>query len=461
MTFGRRCVGVVVSLTAAIALLPAVATPARAATATCPVKALDRATDKPVEIEMWHSMTRANDDALQALVAKFQAANPDIKVKLVNQTSYDDTFTKYRAGLTSGQLPDIVQLKDTELQGMIDSRSVLPIQACIKADRYDLSDYVERPIQYYTVGKTLWGMPFNVSNPVLYYNKQAFQKAGLDPNQPPKTLDEVRAASQKLVDSGTTKFGYAVKLDPWYLEQWLSKAGLPYVDNGNGRVKRATKVRFQNKTGLEIFTWLDDMVRDKLALNTGAPEGNIDNFLAVGAGNAAMTIDTAAQIGSILQVLGSGQFPNVTMGVAPMPGPTGKGGILVGGAALYIPVKSPPEKQAAAWKLIKFLNEPESQAEWAAATGYVPIRKSAVDEPVLKDAWAKTPELRVAYDQLVTGVENAATAGPVIGPYDAVRVQVVNAMTAMLTQGTDPKTALRNAADQANQEISSYNERVG
>ena len=149
------------------------------------------------------------------------------------------------------------------------------------------------------------------------------------------------------------------------------------------------------------------------------------------------------------------------MGVAPMPGPTGKGGILVGGAALYIPVKSPPEKQAAAWKLIKFLNEPESQAEWAAATGYVPIRKSAVDEPVLKDAWAKTPELRVAYDQLVTGVENAATAGPVIGPYDAVRVQVVNAMTAMLTQGTDPKTALRNAADQANQEISSYNERVG
>jgi sn-glycerol 3-phosphate transport system substrate-binding protein len=448
-----------VALAAAVSFLPVLAAPAAAAAAKCPVKALDRP-DKPVEIVMWHSMNRANDEALQRLVAKFEAANPDIQVKLVNQTSYDDTFTKYRAGLSTGDLPDVVQLKDTELQGMIDSKSVLPIQACVKADRYDLSDYVERPIDYYTVDKTLWGMPFNVSNPVLYYNKQAFQKAGLDPNQPPKTLDEVRAAAQKLVDTGTTKFGYAVKLDPWYLEQWLSKAGLPYVNNGNGRQERASKVVFDNKTGEEIFTWLDDMVDDKLALNTGAPEGNFDNLLAIGAGNAAMTIESGAQLGTILQVLGSGQFPNVTIGVAPMPGPTGKGGVLVGGAALYMPVKSPPEKQAAAWKLIKFLNEPENQAEWSVATGYVPIRKSALDEPVLKDAWAKTPELRVAYDQLVSGVENVATAGPVIGPYDAVRVGVVNAMNAMLTQGVDPKTALRNAAGKANDEMSSYNARV-
>ena len=461
MSFVRRCTGSAAALAVALSLLPALAAPVGAATAKCPVKALARAADKPVEIVMWHSMNRANDEALQRLVAKFEIAHPDVQVKLVNQTSYDDTFTKYRAGLSSGDLPDVVQLKDTELQGMIDSKSILPIEACVKADRYDLADYVERPIDYYTVGNTLWGMPFNVSNPVLYYNKQAFQKAGLDPNKPPATLDEVRAASQKLVDTGTTKFGYAVKLDPWYLEQWLSKAGKPYVDNGNGRQKRASKVVFENKTGNEVFTWLDEMVADKLALNTGAPEGNLDNFLAVGAGNAAMTIDTAAQIGTILQVLGSGQFPNVTMGVAPMPGPTGKGGVLVGGAALYIPVKSPPEKQAAAWELIKFLNEPENQAEWAAATGYVPIRKSALDEPVLKDAWAKVPELRVAYDQLVSGVENVATAGPVIGPYDAVRIHVVNAMNAMLTQGVDPKKALHDAATNANEEIASYNERVG
>jgi len=426
----------------------------------CPVNALAKA-QKPVEIVMWHSMNRANEDALLALVQKFHAAQSDVRVRLVNQTSYDDTFTKYRTGLGGGELPDVVQLKDTELQGMIDSRSVVPIAACVRADKYDLSDYIPRTIDYYTVDGTLYGMPFNVSNPVFYYNKQAFQKAGLDPNKPPATLDEVRAAAQKIVDTGTAKFGYAIKLDAWYLEQWLSKAGKPYVNNKNGRSKRATKVIFENKTGEEIFNWLDKMVDDKLALNTGAPEGNIDNLLAIGAGNAAMTIDTAAQLGSILQVLGSGQFPNVTIGVAPMPGPTGKGGVLVGGAALYIPVKSSPEKQAAAWEWIKFLNEPENQAQWAVGTGYVPVRESALNDPVLKDAWAKTPEYKVAYDQLVTGVNNTATAGPVMGPYDAVRIGVVNAMTSMLTQGTDPKAALKQAADKADSELSGYNARVG
>ena len=372
---------------------------------------------------MWHSMNRANEETLQALTDKFNASQSDVRVKLVNQTTYGDTFTKYRAGLSSGDLPDIVQLKDTELQGMIDSQSVVPIAACIKADKYDTTDFIPRVLDYYTVKGTLYGMPFNVSNPVLYYNKQAFQKAGLDPNKPPATLDEVRAASQKLVDTGTTKYGYAIKVDPWYLEQWLSKAGLPFVDNGNG--------------------------------------SNIDDMLAIGAGNAGMTIETSANLGTILDVLGSGQFPNVTVGVAPMPGPVGKGGILVGGAALYVPKKSSPEKQAAAWKFIKFLNEPANQAQWAVGTGYVPIRKSALDDPTLKAAWAKTPEYKVAYDQLVTGVNNVATAGPVFGAYDDVRDTVVNSITAMLTSGTDPKTALHQAATKANEQIAAYNARIG
>jgi len=451
---------VVLAAVLTLMVLPGGAGVAAAQSVKCPVKALARASG-PVEIVMWHSMNRANEETLQRLTNTFNASQSAVKVQLLNTTSYRDTFTKFRAGLSSGELPDIVQLEDTALQGVIDSRSVVPIGACVKADSYDTKDFVERVLDYYTVGGTLYGMPFNVSNPVLYYNKQAFQKAGLDPNTPPKTLADVRSVSEKLVTSGATKSGYSIKLDPWYLEQWLAKAGKPYVNNGNGRDKRATAVAFNTKAGREIFTWLDSMVDDKLALNTGPPEGNIDNLLAIGAGNSAMTIDTSANLGTILQVLGSGQFPNVTVGVAPMPGPSGKGGVLVGGAALYIPKASSPEKQAAAWEFIKFLNEPSSQAEWSVGTGYVPNRALALDEPVLKAAWAKTPEYKVAYDQLVSGVNNVATAGPVIGPYREVREAVVNAMTRMLTQGVDPKSALADAASTANDQIESYNARVG
>ena len=444
-----------------LAAVPIGAPAAGAASVKCPVDALDKASSTPVDIVMWHSMPRASEETLQKLTDQFNASQGDVRVKLLNTTSYNDTFTKYRAGLSGGELPDVVQIQDTSLQGMIDSQSVVPIGACVKADKYDTSDIIPRAIDYWTVADTLYGMPFNVSNPVLYYNRTAFQKAGLDPDNPPKTLDEVRAAAQALVDTRTTKFGYSIKLDPWYLEHWLAKAGKPYVNNGNGRDKRASAVAFDTKSGREIFSWLDAMVDDQLALNTGPPENNFDNLLAIGAGNAAMTIDTSGNLGSILQVLGSGQFPGVDIGVAPMPGPTGKGGVLVGGAALYIPKASSPEKQAAAWKFIKYLLEPASQAQWSVGTGYVPLRTESLDDPALQAVWEQTPEFRVAYDQLLTGVNNVATAGPVIGPYAEVRETVVNALTRMLTQGADPKASLTEAANTSDQQIESYNARVG
>jgi len=426
----------------------------------CPLDALEAATG-PVEITFWHAMTRANEETLIRLTDAFNESQDQVVVKLVNQTSYDDVFTKYKAGLASGELPDLLQGEDTALQSMIDSQGVLPAQSCVEADDYDLSDHVERVVDYYTVEDVLWPMPFNVSNPVLYYNKQAFEEAGLDPDDPPSSLDEVREASEALTAAGASRAGYSVKLDPWYLEQWLSKAGEPYVNNDNGRSARATEVAFDNDTGVEIFTWLQEMVDDGLALNTGRPEGNVDNLLAIGNENAAMTIDSSAGLGTISQVLGSGQFPNVTLGVAPMPGPVGEGGVLVGGAALYILRRSSPAEQAAAWEYAKYLNEAEQQAEWAAGTGYVPIRTSAVGMPVLDAVWEAEPGYRVAYEQLVTGVENVATAGPVIGAYKEVRAVIIDTMQKMLTGGTDPAAALRDAATKANAAMREYNERVG
>ena len=165
-----RTVLLVALVVGAAVVVPVGASPAGAAATNCPVKALDQAKSKPVEIVMWHSMQRANEETLQKLTDQFNASQSDVKVKLLNTTSYTDTFTKYRAGLTSGDLPDIVQLEDTSLQSIVDSQSVVPISACIKADKYDTSDFIPRVLDYYTVQKTLYGMPFNVSNPVLYYN---------------------------------------------------------------------------------------------------------------------------------------------------------------------------------------------------------------------------------------------------------------------------------------------------
>jgi sn-glycerol 3-phosphate transport system substrate-binding protein len=354
-----------------------------------------------------------------------------------------------------------VQLEDTSLQSAIDSQSVLPAGACVKADKYSLDDFIPRTIDYYTVENTLYGMPFPVSNPVFLYNKQAFEKAGLDPDKPPTTLDEIKADAQKIVDSGAAKSGYAIKLDPWYLEQWNSKAGKPYVNNGNGRKSRATKAVFDNSTSVEIAAWLQEMNDSGLAINTGQPEGNIENLLAIGADNAAMTIDSTAVLGTVRAVLGGGSYPNVTIGVGPMPGPSNKGGVLVGGAAVYLVKDAAAEKQAAVWDYMKFLEEPESQATWSVGTGYIPVRQSATELPAIQDLWAEEPGFKVAYDQLVDGVNNTATAGPVIGPYQEVRDAVISNLEALLGQGKSPKSAVKDAASKGSAAIEDYNSRVG
>ena len=425
----------------------------------CPVGALARA-KQPVEITFWHAMTRANEEMLQKLVDAYQKQQPKVKVTLINQTGYRENLEKFKAGLTSGDLPDLVQMEDTATQQLIDTQATVPVQSCSNAEHYDMSDYLPRVLGYYTVKDVLWPMPFNVSNPVLYYDKVAFRKAGLDPEKPPTTPAEVTAYSKKIKASGYPA-GYGLKMDPWYIEQLSAKGGVPFVNNGNGRDARATKVAFDNPTGLEIFTWMNDMVSSGLAVtNSATGPSSVDNLLGVRSKKNAMTVDTSAALGTISQVFAAGESGDVELGVGPMPGPTGKGGVLVGGGALYISRKSAAEKQAAAWDLAKFLTTSTNQAAWGAGTGYVPIRKSAVTSPVMKAQWAKKPGYKVAYDQLVTGVENSATAGPVIGPYQAVRDVVLAAEQEMFTQGKAPDAALQSAAANADTAIGEYNARV-
>jgi sn-glycerol 3-phosphate transport system substrate-binding protein len=437
----------------------AVAVPSRGG-AECPLNALERA-DKPVEITFWHSMRRNLEETLVALTDQFNSSQSDVRVELVNQIEYDDTLEKFRAGLSTGQLPDIVQFSEYALQQAIDSQAILPAQACIDADDYDTSDFLPRVLEYYTVEDTQWAMPFNVSNPVLYYDKAAFRAAGLDPEAPPTTLDEVRDYSEQIKANLGYPSGFALKIDAWFFEQLLAKDDLLYVDNGNGRNSRATGAQFDNKTGRDAFTWMAGMVADGLAVtNPRTGQGELNNYLAIGNREAAMTIDTTAALGTIAQVLGSGDYAHVDLGVAPMPG-SSKGGVSVGGGSLYIVNQSSDAKQAAAWEYAKFLNEPEQVAAWAGSTGYVPTRESAVELPAVQQRWAELPGFQVAYDQLLEGENNLRTAGPVIGAFQAVRAVIEEQETAMLNDGKKPKAALRDAKAQADSEIQDYNDRVG
>jgi sn-glycerol 3-phosphate transport system substrate-binding protein len=427
--------------------------------ADCPLDALDSA-NGPVEIRFWHGMTRANEDALVALTDQFNSSQDKVKVTLVNQTSYEDIQTKYEAGLETGDLPDVVQQQDIFLQKMIDTQTVLPAQACIDAANYDTSDFVERTLKYYEVEGTQWALPFNVSNPVLLYNRKAFVTAGLDPDSPPTTLEELRAAAQAIKDAGF-QYGMALKLDAWHLEQFLALQGQEMVNHSNGRESRATEVSFDSAAGEEIFSFLSSMVADGLATTTPREgPGQFDNLLGVGSESWGMTIDSSATLGTVFELLQGGQYPNVEPAIGALPGRTEDGGVLVGGAAIYDTAKD-PAKQAAAWEYMTFLTSPESQAAFSAASGYIPVRMSATEMPAIQQRWAEVPGFKVAYDQLVEGAENDATAGAVIGDFRAVRAAIETAENKMFLEDTAPADALADAARDANAAIKDYNDRLG
>jgi sn-glycerol 3-phosphate transport system substrate-binding protein len=427
------------------------------------------ATAGPVNITFWHSETASGKDNLVKLVDRFNASQNEVKVEPIYQGGDQDLTLKLIASMPSGNVPAIAYMSEPYTQSMIDSGEITPIQEYIDRDKYDLSDFSPAAIGYYTLDNTLYAMPCGLVVPLMYYNKVPFREAGLDPEQPPKDLDEARAVSEKLVQrdsaGNVTRYGFALELHPWYLEVMLAGAGELYVNNDNGRAGVATEAAFDNDAGRKYFQWWHDMVDDGLALNTGwSPTAGADALMAAAVNKAVMVIGGSSSMRSIVDVLARGGLENIEPGVAPVPGipgavPEGSPGVYT--RSLWIMSGRPQAEQDAAWKFIKWLVEPEQQAEWFAGSGYLPVRNSAYDLPAAKDIIAQYPEFQVPVDLFKKTATTTAALGPLLGPFQQVRDAVRGAIESMLSGGASPDDAMEAAVKNANAAISDYNRRMG
>jgi sn-glycerol 3-phosphate transport system substrate-binding protein len=414
-----------------------------------------------VNITFWESANQVNLTTLQSITNAFNSSQSKVHVTLVTQAGYDDTWQKYLAGLTNGQLPAAVQLEDQRTQAAIDTQSFLPVQSCMNAARYSTSDFLPRPLAYWKVNGVQWALPFAVSAPIMYYNQNAFTKAGLNPAAPPLTLAQMTADAKALKASGS---GMGLVLDSWHLETWLATANKLFVNNKNGRSSRATKGVFNNPTAVSVFSQLSQLVRSGDATtNPATGPDQYDNLLGIGSGKYGMTIETSSALGTVTQLLGQGQYSNVKLGVGPFPvySSSVHGGIEPGGSGVYISDRVPALQQAAAWQYLSYLCNTQSQATWAAGTGYIPVRKSSAQTATVQHLWVTNPGYKVAYNQINNGLNSPATAGSVIGPYANVRTDVLNAEISMYTQGVKPATAVKTAESNVNSTIASYNSRLG
>jgi len=421
----------------------------------------------PVNVTFWHSETASANDNLVKLVDRFNASQNEVKVRPIYQGNDWDLPLKLIAGMPSGNVPTIAYMSEPYTPPMIDSGEITPIQEYIDRDKYDLSDFAPAAIAYYTVDDTLYAMPCGLAVPLMYYNKIPFREVGLDPEQPPKDLDEVRAASEKLVQrdsaGNVTRFGFALEIHPWYVELTLAGAGELYVNNDNGRDGIATEVAFDNDAGRKLFRWWHDMVQDGLALNIGVDPTGANGLLAVGARKAVMVFSTSSALRSVMDVLEKG-IEGVEIGVAPVPGIPGKvpeGSPGVYGRSLWIMSARPEKERDAAWKFIKWFAEPEQQAEWFAGSGYLPVRNSAYDLPAAKDIIARYPQFQLPADLFAKTATTTAALGPLLGPFQQVRDAVVEAIESIVSGSASPDEAMAAAVKESNAAISEYNRRMG
>jgi sn-glycerol 3-phosphate transport system substrate-binding protein len=415
-----------------------------------------------VDVTFWHAMGGTNGEVLQKLVDQFNQQNTGkIKVTLNYKGAYDTALAAYKNAAPQ-QRPDLMQMYDIGTRYMIDSKSIIPMQSFIDLDHYSVSDIQPNIAGYYTVDKKLYSMPFNTSMPLLYINKEAFQKAGLDPNKPPTTLDEIMAAARKIkaTPGESVQFGFGGSLYGWFVEQWNAIANQTICDADNGRTGRASKFTLATDTNIKLLQWWQQMVNEGLAQKLDSNTNNGDN--AFSSGTVAIGLESTGSLGQFTKgaaaakdpfTVGTGYFPKVNAG--------DPAGPIIGGASLWAVNTGNTAKERASWELVQFLASKQSQVTWHTSTGYFPISKAALSDPADQQWVSQKPQFSTAIQQLETTKLTYATQGCSVGVMPDVRKDVENALQAAVLQGQDAKQSLTNAEDTANKQITDYNTKLG
>ncbi len=407
-----------------------------------------------VNVKFWHAMGGVRIELLKGMAEDFNKTHAGITVESQFVGSYNETLNKTVAAVKAGDPPHVFQLYEIGTRGMIDGGMIIPIGDLAKPGEVDWGDYVDSVMSYYTIDGKLYSMPFNSSTPILYYNKTLFKKAGLDPNQPPDTWNQVREMGKKIMDSGAAEAGITWNLHSWYFEQWHAVQNALLADKGNGREGRASKVLFDQAPGVNIVKWWTDLEKDKIYLNAG--RGWSNHRKAFISGQAAMMISSTSDVTQMTNAFNDKEWELGT-GFFPKPDAVPRKGVIIGGGTLWLTKDHPREELEAAWEFLKWMSTPKPQVTWHKGTGYFPIRKGAM-KLLEEEGWYKSfPNYKVAFDQLLQTKTSLATQGALIGVFPQLREAVQSGIEKVYEGKATPQEALKEAAQKTDSELEKYN----
>ncbi|MCB0154824.1 MAG: ABC transporter substrate-binding protein, partial [Anaerolineae bacterium] len=412
--------------------------------------AAEAATGEVIELEFWHAMGGELGELVDELVARFNESQDEIVVNATFQGSYDDTYNALLAAFDTGGEPNIIQNFDLASQTMIDTGRLVPAYVLMEADGFDPSVFVPAVRDYYSNENGMVGLAFNSSTPLIYYNADMFAAAGVDAPDGSLSFSEFKALCDQLLEAEVAPFCFTYGQVGWYFEQMLANSGGLYYNNNNGRTGRPTEVAFNQGEGVEVFTFLTDLIKEGYAPNLASTWTETDSTFITE--QAAIMIDSTSDVA----IIENSPF-EVGTAYIPHSDSSERNGVIIGGAALWLIDSGDEATNAAAWDFMKFMGAADQQVTWHKGSGYFPVLSSLQENPELNTFWDENPNFRTAIEQLAAtnttlpdGSPNYAVLGGRAGPAPAIRQIVVEAYSRVLDDGISPQEALDEAAEKAN-----------
>jgi sn-glycerol 3-phosphate transport system substrate-binding protein len=379
---------------------------------------------------------------VDGIVADFMKENPDVTVKAIYAGNYNDARIKALAALKSGEPAQLSVMFSIDIYELIEQDAIVAFDDVVETaeEKAWLDSFYPTLMENgRTAGKT-WGIPFQRSTIVMYYNKDLFRAAGLDPDKPPATWDEMVAAGKKLTKPDGSQWGVMIPSTgyPYWMFGALTMQNGQVLMNGDGN-----ETYFDDPAVIGALQfWKDLGAKDNVM-----PGGTIEwgtlrqNFLE---GKTAIMWHST---GNLTAVKTNAKFD---FGVAMLPA-SKRRGTPTGGGNFYIFKKTTPEERKAAMRLIKFMTSPERSAEWSMKTGYMGVSPAAYETPALKEYVKEFPYAAVARDQLEYATAELST-------YQTGRVRKLldDAIQAALTGAQTPEKALGEAQAQADRLLKQY-----
>jgi sn-glycerol 3-phosphate transport system substrate-binding protein len=413
---------------------------------------------KPVEIQWWHAMRSARGEVVAKMIEEFNASQSDYKVVGTFKGNYDETMNAGVAAFRAKKQPHLLQVFEVGTQTMMLSGAVYPVFELMKDAGIDVdwSRYLQAVLSYYmNADGNLMSMPFNSSTPIMYYNVDMFEKAGIAPlsKTEPITWEKMGEITKTLVDKGIAPAGMVTAWQSWtQIENYSAIHNVAFASKSNGYEGLDCKLEINNPMVVNHITRLKSWADDKRFMYGGQKyQGPKSEFIAQ---NAAIYIDSISGIAKLKKAVKDFKWDAAPL---PVESATDKPqNSIIGGASLWVLNGHSKEEYKGVAAFLKFLAGNEMQEYWHKETGYFPITIDAYDSLKGKGYYDANPLQEVGINQLNRAIPTTISRGLRLGYFVQIR-NIINEELEQVWNGKkSPQEALDNAVKRSNTQLATF-----